>query len=71
MVSVRYLQECDLKTLGVSKMGPRKILLQAIYNLRGMTSLPLVPGYPLPNVNPNSSALSLSLSLRTDQNATR
>jgi len=35
MSSVRYLHECDLKTLGFNKMGPRKVILQAIYQLRG------------------------------------
>jgi hypothetical protein len=37
-VSVRYLQECDLKTLGITKMGPRKTIFQAIHKLRGTES---------------------------------
>eukprot|EP01090_Pellita_catalonica_P010787 TRINITY_DN22231_c0_g1_i1.p1 TRINITY_DN22231_c0_g1~~TRINITY_DN22231_c0_g1_i1.p1 ORF type:complete len:342 (+),score=48.20 TRINITY_DN22231_c0_g1_i1:117-1028(+) len=32
-VSIKYLTECDLKSLGITKMGPRKIILQAIQEL--------------------------------------
>jgi hypothetical protein len=41
--SVRLLTECDLKLLGVSKMGPRKILLEAIRRLRGTPRTILLP----------------------------
>ncbi len=35
MVSVRYLNECDLKSLGITRMGPRKVIMRSVEALRG------------------------------------
>jgi len=36
MVSLKLLTECDLKAMAINKMGPRKIILAAIVNMRGV-----------------------------------